>query len=98
VLHVPVERGWHADEAHGFCGRGGIEHDDVVAFLTTVLIDVHHGAELFHSGQNGEFLGLHTTDACGAQQGAHVGRDFLPMALDLFLDVQLLDRKLIIYR
>ena len=98
VLHVPVERGGHADEAQRFGGRRGVEHDHVVALLAPVLVDVHHGAELFHAGKNGEFLGFHAADAGGAQHGTDVGRDLLPVALDLFLDVQFEDRKPVIDR
>ena len=94
----PVERCRHADEAHGFRGRGGVEHDDVVTLLPPVLIDVHHGAEFFHAGQNGQFFRLYTADARGAQHGAYIGGDFLPVALDLSLDIQLLDRKPIVDR
>ena len=91
MLHVPVERGGHADEAHGLSGRRGIEDNHVVTLLAPVLIDVHHRAELFHAGEDRKFLGLHAADAGSAQYRSYVGRDFLPMTLDLFLDIELLD-------
>ena len=39
----------------------------VVALLAAELVHVHHGAELFHAGQDGEFFGLDVADAGGAQ-------------------------------
>ena len=87
MLHVPVERGRHADEAHGF-GRGrAVEHDHVVALLAPELVHPHHGAELFHARQDGQLLGFHVADAGGTQHGNHVSRDFTPVTLDLLLDV-----------
>ena len=96
VLHVPIERGGHADEAEGFGGGSGVEDDDVVALLAAVLVDVHHGAELFHAGKDGEFFGFDSADAGSAQYGADVGGDFLPVALDLFLNIELEDGEAII--
>src|ERR1035441_1901506 len=61
----------------------GLNHDGVLIFHPPVLIDIHHGAQLFHAGQNGEFFRLDTADARGAQHGAYIGGDFLPVALDL---------------
>ena len=69
VLHVPIESGGHADEAERFGGGRGVEDDDVVALLAAVLVDVHHGAELFHAGKDGEFFGFDSADAGGAQDG-----------------------------
>ena len=96
VLHVPLERGRHADEAHGFGGRGAIEHDDVVAVLAAELVDVHHGAQLFHAGEDGEFLGLDVADAGGAQHGDDVGGDLAPVALDLLLDIDFVDGEVVV--
>ena len=76
-----------------FGGGRGVEHDHVVALLAPVLVDVHHRAELFHARKNREFLGLHAADAGRAQHRAHVGRDLLPVPLDLFLNVQFENRK-----
>jgi hypothetical protein len=95
VLHVPIERGGHADEAHGFGGGRAVEHDDVVALLAPELVDPHHGAELFHAGQDGQFLGFHVADAGGAQHGNHVGGNFAPVPLDLLLDVDFVDGQLV---
>ena len=89
MLHVPIERGGHADEPKRFGGRGGVRHNDVVALLLAVLIDVHHGAELFHAGENGEFFGFDAANASGSQHRTHVRGDLLPMTLDLFLNIQL---------
>ena len=91
VLHVPVERGGHAHEAHGLGRGGGVEHNDVVALFAPVLVDVHHGAEFFHAGQDGEFLGLYAADTGGAEQGDDPGGDLFPVALDFLLDVELED-------
>ncbi len=96
VLHVPFERGGHADEAHGFGGGRAIEHDDVVALFAAELIDVHHGAQLFHAGKDGQFLGFDVADAGGAQHGDHVGRNFAPVAFDLLLDVDFVDGELLV--
>ncbi len=96
VLHVPFERGRHADEAHGFGGGRAIEHDDVVALFAAELVDVHHGAQLFHAGQDGQFLGLHVADAGGAQHRDHVGRNLAPVALDLLLDIDFMDGELVV--
>jgi len=63
VLHVPIQRRRHADEAHGLCGRGSIEHDYVIALFAAVLVHIHHGAQLFHAGQDGEFFGLNAADS-----------------------------------
>ena len=91
VLHVPLERGRHADEPHGF-GRGrAIQHDDVVALLAPELVHVHHGAQFFHARQDGQFLGLHVADAGGAQHGDDVGGDLPPVPLDLLLNVDFVD-------
>ena len=64
--------------------------DHVIALLAAVLVDVHHGAEFFHAGKNGQFFGLHVFDAGGAQHGDGVGRNFLPMPPDLMLNVYFL--------
>ncbi len=98
VLHVPFERGGHADEAHGFGGGRAIEHDHLVTPLAPVLIHVHHRAQLFHAGQNGQLLGLHVADAGGAQDGNHIGGDLAPVPLDLLLDVDLLDGEVVVDR
>ena len=96
VLHVPFERGGHADEAHGFGGGRAIEHDHVVALLAPELVDVHHGAQLFHAGQDGQLFGLHVADAGGAQHGDHVGGNLAPVPLDLLLDVDLVDGEMVV--
>ena len=96
VLHVPLERGRHADEAHGFGGGRAVEHDDVVALLAAELVDVHHGAQLFHAGEDGEFLGLDVADAGGAQHRDHVGGDFAPVPLDLLLNIDLVDGEVVV--
>jgi hypothetical protein len=69
----------------------GVEHDYVVTLFTLVLVDVHHGAELFHAGQDRKLLGLDPADPGSAQDRGHVGRDLLPMTLDLLLNIELLD-------
>ena len=91
VLHVPLERGRHADEAHGFGGGRAIEHNHVVALLAPELVHVHHGAQLFHARQDRQFLGLDVADAGGAQHGDDVSRDLPPVPLDLFLDIDFVD-------
>ena len=96
MLHVPFERGGHADEAHGFGGGRAIEHDHLVALLAPVLIHVHHGAELFHAGKDRQLFGLHVADAGGSQHGDDVGRDLAPVPLDFLLDVDLLDGEVIV--
>ena len=95
MLHVPVERGGHADEAEALGGGRAVEHDDVVAALAPVLVDVHHGAQLFHAGQDGEFVRLDTAEPGGAQDAGDVGGDLLPVAVDLHLDVHFLDVEVI---
>jgi hypothetical protein len=96
VLHVPVERGRHAYESHGFSGGRAIQHNDVVTLLAPKLVDVHHRAELFHTRQNGQFLGFHIADPRGAQHGNHVRGDLAPVPLNLSLDVHFMDRQLFI--
>src|SRR5581483_5836990 len=86
VLHVPLQRGRHADEAHGFGSGGAIQHDHVVDALAAELIDVHHRAQFFHAGQDGQLLGLDVVDAGGAEHAGDVGGNFAPVPLDLFLD------------
>ena len=91
VLHVPFERCRHADEPHGFGGGRAIQNDDVIALLAAKLVDVHHGAQLFHARKNRQLLGFHVADSGGAQHGDDVGGDFAPVPLDLLLDVDLVD-------
>ena len=98
VLHIPIESGGHADEAQRFGGGSGIEDDDVVTLLAAVLVDVHHRAELFHAGKDGEFFGFDSADAGSAEDGTDVGGDFLPVALDLFLDIELEDGEAVVDR
>ena len=93
MLHVPIECRWHTDKAHRFGSRRGIEHNDVVALFAAILVYVHHGAQFFHAGQDRKFLCLHTADASGAQHRCDIRGNFLPMALDFFLDVEFLDPK-----
>src|SRR6266404_2882559 len=88
MLHVPVQRGGHANETHGFSSGRCIEYDDVVAVLAAILVDVHHGAELFHARQNGQFFGFDVADSRRTQYRDDIGGDLLPVALDLFLNVQ----------
>lgn len=91
VLHVPVERGRHADEAHRLGGGRAVQHDDVIAFLAAELVHVHHGAQLFHARQDGEFFRLHIVDAGGSQHRNNVGGDFAPVPFDFLLDIDLMD-------
>ena len=96
VLHVPFERGRHADEAHGFGGRRAIQHDHLVMPLAPVLIHVHHGAQLFHARQDGQLFGLHVADAGGAQHRDDVSGNLAPMPLDLLLDIDFLDGEAVV--
>src|ERR1035437_1303075 len=65
--------------------------DSAVALLAAELVHVHQRAQLFHPRQNGQLLGLHVADAGGAQHRDHVGRDLLPMTLNLLLDIDFVD-------
>ena len=96
MLHVPLERGRHAHEAHRFGSGGAIEHDHVVALFAAKLVDVHEGAKLFHAREDGELLGLHVANAGGAQYGNHVGGDFAPVPLDLLLDIDFVDGEVVV--
>src|SRR6201987_879448 len=88
MLHIPVQRGGHANETHGFSSRRCIEYDDVVAVLAAIQVDVHHGAELFHSRQNGQFFRFDVADSRRTQYRNDVGGDLLPVTLDFLLNVQ----------
>src|SRR5439155_1351196 len=57
---------------------------------------VHHCAELFHAGEDGQLLGFHVADAGGAQNGNHVGGDFAPVPLDLLLDIDFVDGEVVV--
>src|SRR5260370_38845713 len=98
MFHIPYERGRHADEAHRFGGGRAVENDHVVAPLAAELVDVHHGAQLFHTWKNGELFGLDVADASGAQHGDHVGGDFAPVPLDFPLDVDFVDGEALVDR
>ena len=74
-----------------FGGRRTIEHDHVITAFAPELVDVHHGAQLFHAGQDGQFFRFDVADAGGAQDGNHVGGDLAPVPLDLLLDVHFMD-------
>jgi hypothetical protein len=91
MFHVPVERGGQTDETQGFGCGSTIENHDVELLALSILVDVHHGAEFFHSGEDGHLLGLDSTKTGGAEHGGNVKRDFLPMALDLVVNVDFLD-------
>lgn len=91
VLHVPVEGGGHGDEAEGFGGGGAVEDDDVVAAVFAPLVDVHHGGEFFHAGEDGHFLGFDVVEAGGFEDAGDVAGDLLPVAFDFLLDVDFVD-------
>src|SRR5579864_7722853 len=73
------------------CGGSAVENDDLVTILAPELIDIHHGAQFFHAGQDGQLFGFDIADAGGAKDRDDVGGDFAPVAFDFLLDVDLLD-------
>src|ERR1700747_3311318 len=87
MLHVPVQCRGHANEAHGLCSGRRIEYDYVITPLAAILVDVHHGAELFHARQNGQFFGFYVADSRRSQNRNDIRRDLLPMAPDLSLNI-----------
>jgi len=95
VFHVPIERGGKADEAQRFGSGRAIENDDVEIARLAVLIDIHHGAEFFHAGEDGHFLGFDAGEAGGAQDAGDVAGNILPVALEFVIDVDLLEREVV---
>jgi hypothetical protein len=91
MFHVPLERGRHTDEAQGFRRGRAIQHDDVVSAFAAELVDIHHGSQLFHAGQDGQLLGLDVADPGGAQYRGDVGGDLAPVPFDFFLDIDFVD-------
>ena len=96
VLHVPLQRGRHADEAHGFGGGRAIQHDDVVAIFAAELVDVHQRAEFFHAGRMASSSASTSLMPVVRRTRDDVGGDLLPVAFDFLLNIDFVDGELVV--